>query len=145
MATGVFNRTVQQAHEWLHELRRTLGLNDEGKAFRVLRPVLHVLRDRLTVTEAVQLGAQLPVLVRGYYYEGWRPSGKPVHDRHLDEFLGHVQESLGKDDTLDSEEAVRAVFDLLSRRLSRGEIDDIWHSLPPEIRSLWSGRASVPR
>jgi uncharacterized protein (DUF2267 family) len=31
--------------------------------------VLHALRDRLTVEEASDLAAQLPMLIRGLYYE----------------------------------------------------------------------------
>jgi hypothetical protein len=40
----------------------------------VLGGMLHVLRDRLTIQEAVQPGAQLPMLIRGLYWEGWDPA-----------------------------------------------------------------------
>ena len=45
---------------------------DRRSAYRALRSVLHVLRDRLTPEQAVHLGAQLPLLVRGIFYDGWR-------------------------------------------------------------------------
>ena len=56
---------VQQSQEWLKELRDNAGLASETEALSVLRAVLHQLRDRLTINEAVQLGAQLPTIVRG--------------------------------------------------------------------------------
>ena len=40
---------------------------DHRSAYRALRSVLHVLRNRLTPEQAVHLGAQLPLLVRGIF------------------------------------------------------------------------------
>jgi hypothetical protein len=51
----------------------------------------------LSVDAVAALGAQLPMLVRGFYYEGWHPSGKPLKDRKKSEFLAHVAAEL-KDD-----------------------------------------------
>ena len=48
---------VQQSQEWLKELRDNAGLASETEALSVLRAVLQQLRDRLTINEAVQLGA----------------------------------------------------------------------------------------
>ena len=63
-ATGleVFDKTVQTTNAWLKEIMDATGL-DRRKAYRVLAAVLHTLRDRLTVDEVAQLGAQLPILV----------------------------------------------------------------------------------
>jgi uncharacterized protein (DUF2267 family) len=87
--------------------------------------------------EAVHLGAQLPMLVRGFYYEGWSPAGKPVKERHKEEFCGHVQAYFTQEADLDAEKIVRGVFNVLSRRVTEGEIEDIKHILPPELRDLW--------
>jgi uncharacterized protein (DUF2267 family) len=67
-----------------------LGWEDAHKAYQALRLVLHTLRDRLTVEEAVQFAAQLPMLVRGFYYEGWAPTGNPLKHRHKQEFLSNI-------------------------------------------------------
>ena len=69
---------VQQSQEWLKELRETAGLADENEAFSVFRAVLHQLRDRLTINEAVQLSAQLPLIFRGVYFEGWQLEHVPI-------------------------------------------------------------------
>jgi hypothetical protein len=55
---------------------------------------LHALRDCLIVDEAVNLGAQLPMLIRGFYYEGWRPEGRPFKYRHKEEFFAQVAKTL---------------------------------------------------
>src|SRR6266540_3290801 len=74
-ATGldVFDKTLQTTHTWLDEIMRTVG-PDRQVAWHVLGAVLRVLRDRLPVGLAAHLGAQLPILVRGVYYDQWRGS-----------------------------------------------------------------------
>ena len=54
------------------------------------RPVLHTLRDRLTVEEAAHLSAQLPLLIRVIYFEGWHPAHKPTKERFKEQFLDQI-------------------------------------------------------
>ena len=54
----VFDKTVQTTNAWLKEIMEATGL-DRRRAYRALAAVLHALRDRLTVDEVAQLGAQL--------------------------------------------------------------------------------------
>jgi uncharacterized protein (DUF2267 family) len=95
------------------------------------------LRDRLTVEEVAQLAAQLPMLVRGIYYEGWDPSGKPVKARDPEAFLALIAQRLRGDDEIDADRAARAVFAVLARRITHGELQDIQGLLPKEIHRLW--------
>ena len=107
------------------------------RTYRLLRATLHALRDRLPVNEAVHLGAQLPMIIRGFYYEGWQPAHKPVKERRKEEFLGHIEEAFKIDPNEDNEELVRAVFRLLANHVSAGEIDQVRHSLPKDLQTLW--------
>jgi uncharacterized protein (DUF2267 family) len=77
------------------------------------------------------------MLVRGFYYEGWRPTGKPVKERHKDELLAHIDKALAGYDLGSSEEIARGVFRLLNRRVSEGEMEDVQRILPKEIRELF--------
>ena len=134
----IFDTTLQKTHVWLNEVMQELGWEDERpRAYQALRTVLHALRDRLTVEEALHLGAQLPMLIRGFYYEGWKPTGKHVKGRHKEEFLAPIKDCFRNDESIDPEEIVRAVFRVLSQRITEGEIEDIKHLLPPELRGLW--------
>ena len=72
---AALDHTIQQTSIWLKTLAEELHIEDRHDSYRALRSVLHVLRDRLTPDQAVHLGAQLPVLVRGIYYDGWRVAG----------------------------------------------------------------------
>jgi uncharacterized protein (DUF2267 family) len=138
-ATGleVFDTTLQRTHSWLKDLMQLLRWQDRHKAYQALRATLHALRDRLTVEETAHLGAQLPMLIRGFYYEGWDPTGKPMKTRHRDEFLARIRQQFRDDEQVDAELVAAAVFTVLAGRVTEGEIEDVMHVLPSEIRDLW--------
>jgi uncharacterized protein (DUF2267 family) len=140
-ATGLdaFDTTVHKTNAWLNELMQELGWEDKHKAYLALRATLHALRDRLTVDEVAQLGAQLPMLIRGFYYEGWDPSDKPLKERHKEQFLARMEREFPGVDGIDPEGVARAVFSVLAKRVSEGEIEDVRHVLPAEVRELWPG------
>jgi len=134
----IFNKTLLKTRGWLKDLMEELDWEEPHKAYLALRAVLHVLRDRLTIEEAAQLAAQLPMLIRGFYYEGWDPSGKPLKERHQEEFLSHVKSYFKNDEKIEPERVVRAVFKVLSKHISQGEIEDVKQTLPGKLRILWS-------
>lgn len=138
--TGIdaFDKTVHVTNEWLHDLTAELNLNHSRQAYQALRATLHNLRDRLLPDEAVHLGAQLPMLIRGFYYEGWEPSRTP--DKSIDKpaFLNNVHKAMaGAPEGERPEDIVRAVFKLLHHRISEGEIEQIKQALPSGLRELW--------
>ncbi len=134
---SLFDMTLEKTNLWIREVMRELGWKDRHRAYLALRGVLHALRDRLQADEAVHLGAQLPMLVRGFYYEGWRPSETPKKERHREQFLEHVREAFPRDEEIDSERVARAVFAVLARRVTEGEIGDVKGMMPEEVRELW--------
>jgi uncharacterized protein (DUF2267 family) len=133
----VFETTLQKTNSWLNELMQIMGSQDKHRAYLALRVTLHALRDRLTVEEVAQFAAQLPMLIRGFYYEGWDPTGKPLKERHREQFLAHIDQQFKGDESIDPEQIARAVFALLANRISEGEIEDVQHVLPSKIRELW--------
>jgi uncharacterized protein (DUF2267 family) len=133
-----FDSTLQATNLWLHDLMERLTWRDRQQALRALRAVLHALRDRLPVEQVAALGAQLPMLVRGFYYEGWHPHGKPLKDRKKEEFLAHVAAAYALGPDADPEKITRAVFAVLAKHVSAGEIETVKQLLPADIRSLCS-------
>ena len=132
-----FDATIHKTNEWLHDIMRDMDWDDQQGAYHALRTVLHALRDRLTVQEAVDLGAQLPMLVRGFYYDGWKPHAVPYNDRTKDEFLDRVREGYRSDRWVDVERITRSVFRVLASHVTKGEVEDIQNCLPTQIRELW--------
>jgi uncharacterized protein (DUF2267 family) len=136
--SNLFDGTLQKTNVWLSDIMKELDWqNRPEKAYHALRTVLHALRDRLTLEEAVQLGAQLPMLVRGFYYEGWTLKRKPRKERHKEDFLAHIKDAFKEDYTSRPESIARAVFKTLARHTSPGEIDDVKHILPKALHELW--------
>jgi uncharacterized protein (DUF2267 family) len=129
--------SVQLTHIWINDLNDRLAWNDKSRSYRLLKAVFHALRDWLMADESANLAAQLPVLLRGAYYEQWRPAITPVKERSLQRFLEHVEGSFRRDPLVSPRDAVAAVFQLLSSRISPGEIEDVRSALPEEIQKLW--------
>jgi uncharacterized protein (DUF2267 family) len=133
----VFDDTIHTTNVWLKDLTERLPGAERDDAYRALRATLHALRDRMPVNTAAAFAAQLPMLIRGFYYEGWRPAETPSSDRSQDDFIGHVTAAFERSETIDAEAAVRAVFALLTEKISAGEIDHVKKTLPQDIRELW--------
>lgn len=137
--TGVeaFDTTIHKTHVWLNDLKEVLGWEDNRQAYGALRAVLHALRDHLTIAEAIQLGDQMPMLIRGFYFEGWKPTSSPIKERKLEDFLMRVLDNMGSEPNADVEEIVLAVFSVLEKHISAGEIKNIKAILPKPLRDLW--------
>ena len=136
----VFDTTIQRTNAWLKQVAERLAPtpgDDRHRAYTALRGTLHALRDRMTPDQAAHLGAQLPMLVRGIYYEGWRPAETPRKERLREEFLAHVAEAFRKEPDVDAEEVARAVFAVLARELDPGEVGKVIATMPEAVRGLW--------
>ena len=130
----IIERSVEQANVWLADVAEEFE-SERGDAYRVLRAVLHALRDRVNVDEAAQLGAQLPALIRGIYYAEWDPSRTPMAG-DAKAFLDRVaREALLPGDT-EAAFAAGAVMRTLRRHVSPGEIEDVMAQVPPDLRAL---------
>lgn len=137
-----FDKTTQQTHIWINDVAKVLGWDDKHRTFIGLRVTLQTLRDRLTLGEAANLGAQLPILLSGFYYEGWKPETTPHKSRSKEEFLNELGSRLhnylrNNDSDIDLEQLVRAVFYVISTKVATGEVKDITHILPSELKELW--------
>ena len=137
-----FTQAAQQAQQWVNELAADLNWN-EHRAYGLLRTVLHTMRDWLSLEEAADLSAQLPLLVRGIYFEGWNPSISAVSKRSKHDFILSLTKSLGHDAEVDTDveidKAITAVFGLLDRHISHGEIVQVRNSMKKSLRQLWPG------
>jgi uncharacterized protein (DUF2267 family) len=132
----IIDRSIEKTHVWLNDLAEELGTDDPRYAYRVLRAFLHAVRDHLSVDEAAQLAAQLPIFVRGVFYEGWDPSGTPERARDVDSFLRRIAgEALLAGET-EASLAATAASRVMSRHISTGETESVLHMLPEHLRDL---------
>jgi uncharacterized protein (DUF2267 family) len=131
----VIETTVQKTYRWIRELDEELDGAGRREAYQVLRGFLHVLRDRLIVDEAAHLAAQLPMLVRGIYYEGWDPSKAPRKMR-AEDFVAEFQRQAAMEPGQQPLPALRAAARVMRRHVTPGETTDVFGILPQEIREL---------
>ncbi|MGW3417346.1 DUF2267 domain-containing protein [Streptomyces phaeochromogenes] len=120
-------KDVEEAFEWPKERRK--------QSYAALRAVLHPLRDRLPVETAVQFGAQLPTIVRGVYYDGWKPAETPVKMSN-EEFFARVRNEFPYAVEGGSEKLVRTVLKALERHVSAGEWQHLKSRLPNSFAAL---------
>jgi uncharacterized protein (DUF2267 family) len=138
-----FQRHTQNATSFLKELAIELeNPEDLGHAGRVLSAVLHCLRDMITPQESLDLISQLPLYIKAVYVNGWRISEKPNRLKKLDDFLLSVKvyakQTAEKDfgDIANTKRDVEAVFRVIRKHVSPGEIKDVKSQLPEAIAEL---------
>lgn len=133
----VFDETLHTTHTWLHELESRLGLDDRQQAYRVLRAGLHTLRDALDTNGTARLSAQLPMLIRGIFYEGWRPSAAPKRAAEMEDVLVAVRAALPSGTVIEASEAMEQVIEVMAMHVSPGEMSELRRAMPESLRALW--------
>jgi uncharacterized protein (DUF2267 family) len=133
-----FESTLRASHEWVAAYAAKLGQTHPPLAFSCLRGALHVLRDRLPTSEIAALASQLPMLLRGAYYEGWQPGHRAARLRTADDLYHEVSRELADGLAAPPRDVMRALFGLLDERVSAGEVQKLRHVLPQPMQEMWS-------
>lgn len=139
-----FRKYAESAEVFVKELAVRLGSpEDRDRAARVLRNILHLLRDQITPQESVQLLAQLPMFLKAVYVDGWKFNNKHNKIKDYDEFVSEVRYPKARKiytDFMSKEEAEAAiyiVFDMIEEKVSPGEINDLVNTLPTQLKPFF--------
>lgn len=138
----VFDKTLQTTHIWLDEIMETVG-PDRNVAWHVLGAVLRTLRDRMPLELAAHLGAQLPLLVRGTYYDRFRPGHQTEKFHTFDEFLQCVTEDLGGVRTVNVRAATLCVLAVLDHHVTPEQMAKVKRAMPEPVRRFWPELAEL--
>jgi uncharacterized protein (DUF2267 family) len=139
---GAFDHTVQETNTWLNEIEVLMDNSNHQLAYHCLRGVLFALRDRLPVDQVFNLSSQLPMLIRGLFFERYAVTGRPLKYDAM-EFLARVEAELQAAGGADPQQATWVVLAVMQMHVSEGEIQGILDELPEDIRHLWIGAMNV--
>jgi uncharacterized protein (DUF2267 family) len=134
---GILTKHAQNALEWINEVRDRGRFKDQAVSLASLRAVLHPLRDNLPITDAIHLSSQLPIFIRGIFFEGWKSLHMPIPLSTSEAFLEHVRRDLLPWGEIEPEKAVRCVLQTLVGKITHEEIRKIRELLPKEINELF--------
>lgn len=133
----VFDTTIEKSNRLLKEIETEMGWeNRRNQAYLALRSVLHALRDRLSLEEAVHFSAQLPLLIKGIYFDGWNPLIVPVKMNKA-EFLSYIGNQFKFDVKDGIEDMTKRVMIKIFETIDPGEANKVIASLPNDITSIF--------
>ena len=134
----VFDRTLEKTHQFINDVASQISVEDKHLVFMGINAVLHSLRDRIPLEEAAQLGSQFPVMLAGFYYQGWKPAATPTKERSVSAFVEKVEENLPIDDyPVETKKLISGVFAVLSEWVTEGEVIDVANMLPKDVQEFW--------
>ena len=136
MSLYIINKSIHKTYEWLYDIADNCGWEDLTKPLACLRAVLHQLRDNLPLNESAHLSAQLPLFIKGIYFENWNPNITSLKERTEESFITSIGENLKKHPEIEVEEAIRGVFSTLVHKLPEEEIIKLCNILPRGVRSF---------
>jgi uncharacterized protein (DUF2267 family) len=130
-----FEKTFQETNELLKEIEKEFGWEGQREiAYDALRSILHTLRDRLTVEEAADFSSQLPMLVKGVFYDGFKPAKMPIKMDEI-EFVEEVMRRFPLSMDYSTKDLIQGVLLALSRYVSEGEMKNVIDILPGRLAS----------
>lgn len=134
-----FEKYASKGNEFVKLVAEDLKV-PRDKAGRIIRAVLHALRNRLSHEESFQLLAQFPMALKGVYVDGWKFDKDFNRISHINEFLDEVRKEDGGlagydfGNNAKAKIAVATVFKTMNYFVSEGEMNDIIDVMPEELK-----------
>jgi uncharacterized protein (DUF2267 family) len=132
----VFDKTLHTTNLWLDEISAEIG-PDRHLAWHVLGAVLRSIRDEMQVEQSAHFAAQLPLLIRGAYFDQYRPATQPASARSHDDFVARIQHDLSGSRPINAEAAAATVMRTLNRHVTGGQVRKVRDALPKGVRAMW--------
>ncbi|MFW5760096.1 MAG: DUF2267 domain-containing protein [Cyclobacteriaceae bacterium] len=140
-----FDKYAQEGNLFMKNLAKSLGHPDEiGRTGIILRAVLHTLRERITISESLNMISQLPMFMKAIYVDNWKYREKPLKINKKEEFaeeVEHHQSQYGEQEFnwgKSTEDIIKIVFRELGTYITKGEFEDITAQMPKELKELFS-------
>lgn len=130
------HKTIQTTSRYLKLMMESHEFKSSNDAFVLLRACLKALRDRVEPHEAVHLGSQLPALLRGFYFEGWKMTAPQSRSRKSEEFLEDIRVHLNGHDAINLAAAVPVTMKVILDMIDQGEAVQVLHNIPKDVRDL---------
>jgi uncharacterized protein (DUF2267 family) len=138
-----FEQYAPEANKFVREIAQELSNpEDTNHAYRIMKSVLHTLREVLSPEESLHLMSQLPLVIKGVYVDGWHISPKN-RIRSMQDFLTYLisqnapaaARDFGDDET--AKHHTKCVFNVLKKHVAMGEIQHVIDQFPMELTELW--------
>ena len=140
-----FDEFAQEGNAYISQLAADLGHpQEQGQTYILLRAVLHTLRDRLTMSEALHLLSQLPLFLKGVFAEHWEYRDQPLQLQRLKEFKDAVKQEQARHGeqqfnwSQSTEDLIAMVLTSLGNHyLTEGQLQHIAMQMPKDIQPLF--------
>ena len=136
-----FEHYAEKGNEFINKVSYGIP-TDRKHAAHITTAVFHTIRDLISVEESLHFIAQLPMMMKAVYVEGWRTTEKQERINSLEEFYGAVRNKCPKlvievftPNKL--EHSVRQVIHVLRTYVDQGELNDIATQLHDEVAGLF--------
>lgn len=138
------DKFVHEVHEYVKQLAEALGHPDEKQRVLIIwRAVMHTIRDRIQISESMDLISPLPLILRGIYTTEWKYSETPRYNyqtiEQMKDQVKSLQSQYGEQEfnwEKSTEEIISIVLDSLERYFTEGQMNHIRAQLPEKVKTL---------
>ncbi len=137
-----FDKYAKHGNQFLSQLADELNMSaDQERVLRILKAVLHGIRNRIVPVESAQLISQLPMMIKAVYVDGWQIGKHQERIATFEEFVAEVYHigggfnELAFASRMEVVNAIQAVLKVLKNHVSEGEFNDILVSMPIKLQS----------
>lgn len=135
---------IHETHDYMNQLADDLGHPEEQRRVMIIwRAVMHTIRDRIQISESLDLISPLPMILKGMYTMGWKYHETPPLDYQTMEQMKTqvkaLQNQYGESDfdwSKGTDEIISITLDSLERYFSEGQMEHIRNQLPREVQAV---------
>jgi len=141
--TGTRNidEAVHKLNMWLLDLMKAMKWDSRERALSAYRATLHTVRDLLPDNNVVHFGAQLPLILKGIFYDGWTLKARPTYQVNTAaQFYDLVRFELGSANLKFDNETIRqftkAIFQNMTKHMGEKEMRKVKALLRENVRDI---------